>query len=1275
MKKRISAIKTGCGKWILWLVWSVLFVANVAGQNTSVVVWGDNTYGELNVPPGLTSVVAIAAGDDFCLALNSNGTVVAWGDNSENQTEVPNGLTNIVAISAGHNFALALDNNGNAYVWGNYWKSSYLPQTFLPYVGLSAGHNNSLALQSDGTVAVSGDVSAGETAIPPTANNIVAIAAGDDCDIALRNDGTVVAWGSASSGQTDIPSGLNNVVAITAEGDDAFALEANGTVARWGADYPGPGGVVPGVSNVVAISGNLALQSGGMVIPLGAAQSPPLTGLANVVAVGGGAMIGMALLETGAPLVAPMINRSVYRGSSVLLTSSAAGAYPLTYQWQLNGRSLLGANRSWLIFTNAQPSASGSYTVTVTNVSGATTGPAGQLTVSTFAPSILAQPLNIQLPPGNTAAFTVTAVGSLPLSYQWRLSGSVIPGATNALLLMPNITNGGQYSVLITNTFGSVLSSNATVTFEPSVIVGLENSDDDTYTYVTNIPPNLTNAVEVANSDIFALAVTASGSIVGWGDDSYGETDVPAGLLNPTQIAVGFDYSFALVNGTVYAWGDDSAGQCDVPHMTNAVQVLSGQYPMALKSDGTVVEWAGGIVPANVSNVIAIAEGGCSLALQSDGQVAAWGNSYFGLTNVPPGLSNVVAIAAGEMGCLALSADGRVTAWGIGAATNFPSGLSNVVAITALPASIDYYAAVTTNGHVFSWGLLGLGYGEELQPQGLATNVPAYITNAAEVFLQPLGALTVNRDSTLSGWGNDGYEATLPPWLTNVVTVAVSPDYSSAMVLEGRVPPRVLPKVNEFAYSGTTVIVEVNATGSSLDYQWQLNGVNIPGANLPWLVVTNVQTPGPPPSPLANYTVIVSNAYGSATNAASLNVVNSPPIIQTQPQSLELPPNNNFTFSVGASGSGPLTYQWQFNGTNIPGANGPSYTVNNAQLPSAGYYSVAVSNPYIVASGPIVSSNAGLSFSITSVAVWGNNSEGQLNVFSNLTDVLAVSAAADYNLALLAGGTVVAWGAAPAPLPSSLTNIIAIAAGDGFSLALGTNGTVISWGSDAWGPITVPAGLSHVAAIAAGGRACMALQSNGLVTVWGDPDETNVPSSVSNVISIAATADDCLALRSNGTVVEWGDNSGGQSNYASTLTNIMAIGSGADSHFNTAVKGDGTVVVWNAVPEMQPPSGLSNVVAVASGNFFCLALLNNRTAVAWGIDSLGDLEIPPGLTNVTQRIRSRHHPGSGWRGNHPGSHPADGRIQCRLSASHAHASRRGRSRRRMGNRRTTLFFQ
>jgi hypothetical protein len=89
------------------------------GQSGTVVAWGDDTGGQVDVPDGLSGVVAVAAGDEFSLALKSDGTVVAWGADDAGQTDIPAGLANVKAISAGSSFAVALKADGSIVGWGD----------------------------------------------------------------------------------------------------------------------------------------------------------------------------------------------------------------------------------------------------------------------------------------------------------------------------------------------------------------------------------------------------------------------------------------------------------------------------------------------------------------------------------------------------------------------------------------------------------------------------------------------------------------------------------------------------------------------------------------------------------------------------------------------------------------------------------------------------------------------------------------------------------------------------------------------------------------------------------------------------------------------------------------------------------------------------------------------------------------------------------------------------------------------------------------------------
>src|ERR1039458_367185 len=95
------------------------------GQSVgTVIAWGDNTYGQCNVPQGLTNVMAIAAGYQHSLALKMDGTVAAWGKDDDNgEADVPVGLSNVKAIAAGWGTSLALKGDGTVKAWG--WDGGY----------------------------------------------------------------------------------------------------------------------------------------------------------------------------------------------------------------------------------------------------------------------------------------------------------------------------------------------------------------------------------------------------------------------------------------------------------------------------------------------------------------------------------------------------------------------------------------------------------------------------------------------------------------------------------------------------------------------------------------------------------------------------------------------------------------------------------------------------------------------------------------------------------------------------------------------------------------------------------------------------------------------------------------------------------------------------------------------------------------------------------------------------------------------------------------------
>jgi uncharacterized protein YpmS len=159
-------------------------------------------------------------------------------------------------------------------------------------------------------------------------------------------------------------------------------------------------------------------------------------------------------------------NQSVGQGTNASFPVVASGSTPLSYQWSFNGAALSGATTSTLTITNAQTTNAGSYTVAVTNSWGSISSAVAVLTVY-VPPTITTQPLSQAVVQGHVASFSVGAIGTANLNYQWYCNGSSLGGGATSSTLMLNAVgtnNAGSYTVVVTNTWSTVTSAVATLT-------------------------------------------------------------------------------------------------------------------------------------------------------------------------------------------------------------------------------------------------------------------------------------------------------------------------------------------------------------------------------------------------------------------------------------------------------------------------------------------------------------------------------------------------------------------------------------------------------------------------------------------------------------------------------------------------------------------------------------------------------------------------------------------------------------------------------------------
>ncbi|HWV98768.1 MAG TPA: immunoglobulin domain-containing protein [Candidatus Acidoferrum sp.] len=969
----------------------------VSSAGSVVYGWGRDDVGQTDVPGDATNIVSIAAGYIHVLALRIDGTVEAWGESYLGATSVPAGLSNVVALAGGDNHSLALKSDGTVVAWGyNGYGEANVPTGLSNVVAIAAGNFFSLALKRDGTVTGWGDNGNSQLSEAGSAGSIVAIAANPvntGYAMGLKADGTVVEWGGYIP---PMPSGLTNLVQIAVGGAHYLALKGGGTVVAWGDNGSGQTNVPAGLSNVVAIAAgstvSLALKADGTVVVWGDSTSAdginPF-GLTNVTAIasGGGSNL---VLNNGTPsLSAWPTNQAVYTGMPAAFNAAVVpGPVPVSLQWQFNGTNLPGANGSSLSLTNVQMMDAGTYSLLVTNVYGAVTSSA-LLTVTTSAPTIVQQPTDQVVPAASNATFTATAIGSWPLSYQWQCSDTNIPGATNSTLVVTNAQlnqAGRSFDVVVTNTLGLAVSSNATLNVVPA-LVGIQ-------------PQNLmTNG---------GATVTFSSTVVGQGPFSYQWQYYGTNVAGATNSTLTLTNSLASQSGPYSVIASNSFGSA----VSSSAMLTVVPWIIVSISPNTITSGAGTLV------IFSFKVGGLSPVTY---QWTQNGNPFAGPN--PGGALDIInppVSWAGTYNVTASDAYATVTSSNV-TLTIIPLAIANQ------PQSRGAWVGSAAQLKVSAIGAPPLGY----QWQFYGTNIPGAnaslltLTNVQAWQFGPYDVVVTNPYtnrvsstavlalSQVAVWGSasDG-ETNLPTSLTNII--AISGGGSE------------LPDCEALKSDGTVVMWP--GTGIGFYSQGATNLIAIAGAS-----------PGFGLRPNGN--VIEWPLYGSGIIAGLSNVV---AISAAGGSYLALKANGTVSLNPAVAGSpaglsnvvavaqgGGHSLALKPDGTLMAWGNNaygqatvPLGQSNVVAIAAGGYHSLALKGD-------------------GTLAGWGLNSYGQAHIPGGLSNVVAIAAGTYHSLALKADGTVAAWGFnanGQTNVPPGLTNVIAIAAGLYQSMALIGNG-------------------------------------------------------------------------------------------------------------------------------------------------------------------------------------------------------------------------------------------
>lgn len=175
-----------------------------------------------------------------------------------------------------------------------------------------------------------------------------------------------------------------------------------------------------------------------------------------------------------------------------------------------------------------------------------------------------------------------------------------------------------------------------------------------------------------------------------------------------------------------------------------------------------------------------------------------------------------------------------------------------------------------------------------------------------------------------------------------ILTNAIGPTVSdpATLALEYK-PVFTQHPIKQSTQAGNPVIFSANSDGTpTVAYQWQLNGVDIPGATSSALMLTNPQW-----ADIGSYRCIASNAFGTTVSKTATLTVNSAPVILVQPPAAALVPlNGSATLSLTAAGTGTLSYQWFQGLTKLVGKTSRTLSLTRISLATAGIYHCQVKN-------------------------------------------------------------------------------------------------------------------------------------------------------------------------------------------------------------------------------------------------------------------------------------------------------------------------------------------